>query len=187
MEILEDLLAPDAEAFDLEVAQMIIRGIVVYLAAIAMVRLGHKRFMGRNTAFDLLLGIILGSILSRGITGQAPLWHVLATSAMLLAGHWLIAWLSFGFDGLGPLVKGQPRLLVQDGKIVEKNMRRSLIGKHDLMEALRSQGKCTRLEDVQLAHLERSGNISIILKEPTTRVLDVKVAAGVQTVRIKLD
>lgn len=186
MEVVKDLLAPHEKAFDLEMAQMVLRGIVVYLAAIVMVRLGSRRFMGRNTAFDLLLGILLGSILSRGVTGQAPLWHVLVTSAVLLMGHWLVARLSYAFNGLGPIVKGSPRLLVRDGEVLDENTRRSLVGKHDLQEALRLQGKTASIERVKLAYIERSGCISVILKDKEPRVLEVKVEDGVQTVKIEI-
>src|SRR5690606_10049180 len=44
--------------------QMAIRAFIVYVAAILLVKLGQKRFMGKSTAFDMLLGIMLGSVLS---------------------------------------------------------------------------------------------------------------------------
>src|SRR5690606_2054685 len=54
---------------DLTVWQMALRALLIYVAAILLVKAGEKRFMGKNTAFDMILGIILGSVLSRAVTG----------------------------------------------------------------------------------------------------------------------
>jgi hypothetical protein len=64
-----------AEAREIGVAQMALRAVVVYVATVFMVRLGKKRFMGQGTAFDLILGIMLGSTVSRAITGTAPFFR----------------------------------------------------------------------------------------------------------------
>ena len=60
------------EAGEIGVAQMALRAVVVYAATVFMFRLGQNRFMGQGTAFDLILGIMPGSTVSRAITGTAP-------------------------------------------------------------------------------------------------------------------
>jgi hypothetical protein len=75
------------ESRDMEVWQMVLRAAIVYAVTLAMVRLGKKRFMGKATAFDMILGIMLGSIVSRAITGNAPLVPALAVTATLIALH----------------------------------------------------------------------------------------------------
>jgi hypothetical protein len=64
----------------LNAAQMALRAVVVYVVTVIIVRLGKKRFMGQGTAFDVILGIILGSIVSRAITGNAPFFAALAAA-----------------------------------------------------------------------------------------------------------
>ncbi len=182
-----NLLNANAEAFDLEVFEMVLRAVVVYLFAVLAVRLGHKRFMGQTTAFDLILGIILGSVVSRAITGQSPFVATLCAAVALIVCHWMFAFLTFHFELLGPWIKGKPRLLVRDGKIDTRNMRKSLIGQRDLDEALRLRGQSSAINRVLLAHLERSGVISIILKEREPKVIEVRVEDGVQTVRVKVE
>ncbi len=71
---------------------------------VAVVRLGKKRFMGQATAFDVILGIMLGSLASRAITGNAPLGPTLAAASALLAMHWAfsalaVRWHRFGVFG----------------------------------------------------------------------------------------
>lgn len=150
---------------DLTLGQSVIRAAVVYAAAIFLVRLGEKRFMGKNTAFDVILGIILGSVLSRGITGDAPFFNVLSASAALVLLHWLFSVITYYSDSLGSILKGRERKLVDNGRIVWENMRKSHLTFADLMGALRTNGSVTAVEDVSEAHFERSGDISVVKKK----------------------
>ena len=75
------------EGKELGIGQMALRAVVVYVATVLTVRLGKKRFMGRSTAFDVILGIMLGSVVSRAITGNAPFVPALVAAAVLLAMH----------------------------------------------------------------------------------------------------
>ncbi|MFW5709728.1 MAG: DUF421 domain-containing protein [Chloroflexota bacterium] len=154
------LLGLDVE--ELTIWHMVIRAIVVYLSALLMVRIGEKRFFGKNTAFDIILGIIFGSVVSRAITGSSEFFPTLVAGLTLILLHWLFATLSFNFDWFGSFIKGNSRLLVKDGEILWEAMRKSHISEKDLMSALRLQGNIEKLDEVKEARLERSGNISVI-------------------------
>jgi uncharacterized membrane protein YcaP (DUF421 family) len=164
---------------ELNVWNMVIRAVVVYVAALFMVRLGEKRFMGKNTAFDMVLGIIFGSVISRAITGSSPFFPTLAAALVLVLLHWLFSTLSFYTDWFGTLVKGHNRVLVKGGEIQWDAMRQSHISEKDLMSALRSEA--------HVARLERSGDISVIKASSEPKVVEVRVEQGVQTVRIKME
>jgi uncharacterized membrane protein YcaP (DUF421 family) len=168
--------------------QMALRAFIIYVTAISLVRFGDKRFMGKNTAFDVILGIIIGSVLSRAITGNAPFFQTIVAGAMLVSLHWLFAVTSYHLDWFGSLVKGGERMIIKDGEIQWVNMKRSHISMKDLVSALYSNGKVTEPGAVKVARLERSGDISVIPreKEKGPRVVEVSVHAGVQTVRIEL-
>src|ERR671929_718768 len=100
------------EGKDLNVPQMALRAVVVYMVAVLIVRLGKKRFMGRATAFDVILGIMLGSIVSRAVTGNAPFFPALAASAVLVAMHWLFSSIALRWHGFGVAgQRGPPRAL----------------------------------------------------------------------------
>ena len=181
-----DLIGLGAE--DLTVWQMALRAIIVYVTAIFFVKIGEKRFMGKNTAFDMILGIVLGSVLSRAVTGNAPFVQTIGAGAVLVGVHWLFSVVSFHSDWFGTLIKGRARMLIQDGEIQWDNMRKSHISRKDLEMALYNTGKVTDPGDVRIARFERSGDISVIPleKEKKLRVVDVAVREGVQTVRIEL-
>ena len=174
-----------AEGKDIGVAQMALRAVVVYVATVLMVRLGKKRFMGQGTAFDMILGIMLGSIVSRAITGTAPFLPALAASGVLIAMHWLLSGVALRWHGFGVAFKGHERLLVRDGRVDREAMRRAHMSGRDLWEDLRAKG-VSRLEQVAEARLERSGELSVIRAEREPKIVEVRVADGVQTVRLEL-
>ncbi len=150
---------------DINVWQMSLRALIVFVVAIAMIRLGNKRFMGRSTALDVMLAIVFGSIVSRAITGNAPFFPALAASLTLVLAHWLLSALAFRSHRFGTMVKGHARTLIRDGEIQWDAMKHSHITEPDLREALRTNGKSSDLQEVNSAHLERNGDISIILRE----------------------
>lgn len=148
---------------DLDVLQMTVRALVVYPLGIAMVHVGDKRFLGGIAAFDFLMAIIIGSILSRAISGSAPFLPSIAASFALVLAHRGLAALGFRWAGFAKVVKGSPRQLVRDGEMVWREMRRSAIGEEDLREAARRHGRTLSLDQVRDAFLERNGEISVIL------------------------
>jgi Predicted membrane protein len=106
---------------------------------------------------------------------------------VLVAAHWLLAALAYRLDWVGPLVKGQPRLLVRDGRTDREAMRRAGVSQHDLEQAVRIEAGETDLSRVREARLERDGSISVVTAQREPVVLEVSVESGVQTVRIRLE
>lgn len=178
---------------DLDAAQMIMRAMIVYVATIAMIRIGERRVLGKNTAFDVILGVVLGSSLSRAINGSASLWPTISAGFMLIVLHWSFASLSYHHAWFGRLVKGRPLKLVSEGERIEKNFDRAHITNRDLEEAAR-RGAGIDAGEADEVRLERSGEISFVShdrdqapdQKPQPRILDIAVADGVQTIRVEL-
>jgi uncharacterized membrane protein YcaP (DUF421 family) len=156
------LLGLHVEVSDLHFSHMAWRCVVVFCMAIALARLADRRFMGRNACFDFMLGVILGSVLSRGINGQAPFFPTLGACALLVLLHRLIGTATFHSHRFSEWVKGREYLLIRDGKIDGRAMRRNNITYDDLCEDLRLNGNINNVAEVAEARLERNGNISII-------------------------
>jgi uncharacterized membrane protein YcaP (DUF421 family) len=72
-EFFQSALGVGLNSNDIDVLQMALRAVIIYVVTICVVRMGKKRFMGGATVFDVILGIIVGSLASRAITGNAPL------------------------------------------------------------------------------------------------------------------
>jgi uncharacterized membrane protein YcaP (DUF421 family) len=184
--MLEDLLGLGIDVQDVNALQMALRTVLIYAATLAIVRVGSKRFLSQATAFDAIVAIMLGSIMSRAVNGSAPFLPTLAAGVILVGLHWLIAAIAYSSDWFGTQVKGNPVLLIKDGDVQEKGMQQTSISSKDLEEALRIESHVTEPEHVQLAYLERNGGISVIPRKSEPRVLNVTVQDGVQTVRIEL-
>ena len=182
--MLEDFLGLGIDVQDVNAIQMALRTILIYAATLAIVRVGSKRFLSQATAFDAIVAIMLGSIMSRAINGSAPFLPTLAAGVILVGLHWLIAAIAYSSDWFGTLVKGNPVLLIKDGDLQEKGLRETSVSAKDLEEALRIESHVTEPESVKLAYLERNGGISVIPRKPEPRVVEVAVEDGIQTVRI---
>jgi uncharacterized membrane protein YcaP (DUF421 family) len=180
------LLGLDRELADINVAQMAVRTVIVYAVMVIIVRLGHKRLLGKATAFDYVVAILFGTIMAKAINGSAPFSPTMVAGAVLLGIHWLFALLAFNTKWFGPIVKGERVLLIKDGQVQQEGVRQSSITEEDLGEALRLHAKQADPSKVQRAYLERNGQISIVPYPHEPRVLNVSVEQGVQTVRIEL-
>lgn len=166
--------------------QICLRAVLVYLAGWAILRAGGNRFLGRETAFDIVLGFVLGSTMSRAINGSSPILLTLVASALLVALHQLLAWASFRSHRFGVLMKGRPEPLIRAGKVIPESLRRHSLTQGDLEEALRLHAHLADPAKVEEARYERNGDISIVKKKGEPRVVEVRVEPGVQTVRIEL-
>jgi uncharacterized membrane protein YcaP (DUF421 family) len=181
----ESLLGIGAE--DLTSGQMALRAVLTFVMTVAIVRLGNKRLFGKGTAFDLVVAIMIGSVMSRAITNASALLATWLAGVVLIGMHWLLATLSYHIDWFGPLIKGNPVLLVKEGDIQRDGMREGGVSQMDLDQALRAEGSEPDPSRVQLAYLERDGSISVVPRKDGPRILDVSVVDGVQTVRIAVE
>src|SRR4051812_36756344 len=155
------LLGLGIDSKEINALQMGLRAVIVYVATVLMVRLAKKRFMGRASAFDVILGIMLGSIVSRAVTGNAPFLPALVASAVLLLMHWVISATALRWHTIGGAVKGHSEVLVRDGSIDWQAMRTAHMTEHDLWEDLRGKS-ISHLERVAEARLERNGQLRVI-------------------------
>jgi uncharacterized membrane protein YcaP (DUF421 family) len=162
LSFLDRLLGLSREALELEARQMIWRAVVVFSFAIFLARVAGRRMLAHNAGFDIVLLVILGSVLSRAINGQAAFFPTLAASAGLVALHYVVATLSFNFHWFSQFVKGRAQTLVRDGKVDREQMRRAKFTDDDLDENLRLNGGVDSTDHVAEARLERNGSISVV-------------------------
>lgn len=140
--------------------QMSIRGVLIMVYGLVLLRLAGRRAFGELAPLDFIIAILVGSSLSRALTANAPFLPTLAATAAIVGAYIGITRLAVHFRALGWLVKGDVVQLVHDGKIDWGAMRREGISKGDLEEELREKG-VRGLGEVTAAHLERSGTISV--------------------------
>lgn len=154
-----------SHAAPISLDQMIVRALIIFFYGVLMLRLSTPRmFGGHATPIDIVLSIIIGSNLSRTLTGSAPFVEVMVTTTLLVVLHALLSWAAARWRPLANVVKGSAEVLVKDGRVFDANMHAHAIGRRDLREAIRDAGG-RGIDQVELATLERGGDINVVLKE----------------------
>jgi uncharacterized membrane protein YcaP (DUF421 family) len=153
-----------SEAKDLTFTQISLRAVIVFLATLIMVRLGHKRSLARKSAFDAILLVILASFLARAINGTAPLFATIGAGFVIVLLNRLLALIAYHSHSFGILIKGRPEIIVENGDLIPSIMLRNHISPHDLQEDLRLDAQLDDLSGIRVARVERSGDISFIKK-----------------------
>lgn len=185
MDVLESLLGLYAD--ELTAEQMALRAVLTFVVTVAIIRVGHKRMFGKATAFDLVVAIMVGSVMSRAITNASGLLGMWLAGFVLILLHRMMANLAYRYARFGPLIKGHPALLVEDGHVNETAAKAGGVDRLDLEQALREKGSEPDLSRVRLAYVERDGAISVVPRKGGPRVVEVTVEDDVQVVRIALE
>ncbi|MEI9894501.1 MAG: YetF domain-containing protein [Chthoniobacter sp.] len=163
LKTLYGLFGVEVEAQHLTIAQVLLRAIVVFFATLLIVRVADKRFFAKKTAFDLILGFILASMMARAINGSEQMLPTIAAGFLLALLHRLLGLLACRSKRFGAFIKGSAQTLIESGTVNAAEMKRHHIAEDDLVEELRLKG-IESPADARLAVLERSGEISVVRK-----------------------
>jgi uncharacterized membrane protein YcaP (DUF421 family) len=148
---------------NISLAQECARTVLIFFYGLLLLRLSGRRTFADWSAFDIILSIIIGSSLSRALTGGAPLLGTLAAAAVLAALHVLLGHLVAYSKTFSRIIEGGPIELGAGGQIDHRARRHSMISECDIREALRARG-IEDERDTRRIVLEASGAISIIKK-----------------------
>ena len=142
--------------------EFIIRGLVVYVFLIGILRATGKRQIGQMSPFDLVLLMVLSNAVQNSMNGgdNSVLAGVIL-SVTLVAANWVTGRATVSNKGFGKIIQGEPRVLVHDGVLNLKAMSEENISRKDLMLSVREAGLADLLE-VRSAILEVNGSISVI-------------------------
>ena len=164
LNFLVPLLGLGYEAKDLTFMQISLRAVIVFLATLVMIRLGHKRSLAHKSAFDAVLIVILASFLARAVNGTSPLFATIGAGFVIVLFNRLLALIAYHSHSFGILIKGRPEIIVENGNLILSTMHRNHISEHDLDEDMHLRAHTDDLSKVRLARIERSGDISFIKK-----------------------
>lgn len=162
LETTNSILGLNAVPQELSFLQISARGVVVFTAALVMVRLGDKRFLSNKTAFDAILGFILASMLARAVNGTVSFFPTLGGGFVLIGLHRALGYFARDSHWFGTLVKGRCDRVIKDGIVDEQALRRNNLSLHDLAEDLRLNGNVQDPKKVSEAYFERDGQITVV-------------------------
>jgi uncharacterized membrane protein YcaP (DUF421 family) len=141
---------------------LVARAVVVFFVVFLVTRVVGRRELSTMEPFDLILLIVTGDLVQQGITQSdysvTGALTVIATIALLTVA---LSYLSYKVPRLRPVLEGEPLVLVQDGEVIERNLRRERITIEELLAEARLQ-QIGSLAKVRFAVLETNGAISFI-------------------------
>lgn len=141
---------------------VLIRTVVLYLFIVFGIRLLGKRQVGELEPAELTLALIIADLASVPMQDNGiPLLAGLIPIVVLLCIATILSVLSARFIRFRSLLCGRPSLVIQNGMVLEKELRKNRLTVDELMEELRMQG-CPDFRDVKFAVLETNGMLSVI-------------------------
>jgi uncharacterized membrane protein YcaP (DUF421 family) len=164
-DLLDFLFGPHADSHTITAVQMTTRAVIVFLAALGLLRLSGPRTFGGSTAFDMVVKIMLGAILSRAVAAASPFWGTLLAGLAFVLLHRGLAWASYHSDWVAKVVKGQVYLLAEQGQPKPEQLHQLKLSEKDLHEGLHENGNVASLADTEAVYLERDGSISVVKKK----------------------
>jgi uncharacterized membrane protein YcaP (DUF421 family) len=143
---------------------IVIRAAVAFLVILLLTRIVGRRELNTLEPFDLILLVTVGDLVQQGVTQNdfsvTGLALALGTIAALTV---LFSYLPWRFQVLRPVLEGEPVILIEDGNVIEKNLRRHRLTQQEIAAEARFQ-QIDSFDKVRWAVLETSGKISFITK-----------------------
>ena len=141
-----------------------LRGVGIYAIVLFIIRMTGKRTIGNFTAFDLLVALMLGEVVDEIIYGDVSLLQGLVALAVIALAHVANSWLSYWDHGFDAILEGTPTVIVKNGKLQRKGMRKERMNEKEVFAELRLNG-IDDLREVKLAIVENDGEVSVIRQE----------------------
>jgi uncharacterized membrane protein YcaP (DUF421 family) len=143
---------------------LVIRAAVMYFFVLLITRVVGRRELSSLEPFDFVLLVVIGDLIQQGVTQSdysvTGLMIVVATIAVLQTG---VSRLGFRHKKIALVLEGEPIVIVQDGKALQKNLDREQLSLSEVLETARGQNIAS-LDEIEWAILETSGKISFVEK-----------------------
>jgi len=145
---------------------IVLRALVAYFFVLFLMRVVGRRELSSMEPSDVILLVVIGDLVQNGVTQSdySVTGIVLAAGTIGLLAT-LTAFVTFRWSRIRNVIEGEPVILVEDGKLIERNMKHERLTLDEVMEQARLQQGVESLHDVRWAVLETSGSISIVKKE----------------------
>jgi uncharacterized membrane protein YcaP (DUF421 family) len=143
---------------------IVIRAVFAFLFILLLTRIVGRRELNTLEPFDLILLVTIGDLVQQGVTQNdfSVTGLVLAVGTIGLLTV-LFSYLPWKFQALRPILEGEPVIVIEDGKVIEKNLRRNRITQEEVAAEARTQ-QIASFDEVRWAVLETNGQISFIKK-----------------------
>lgn len=156
--------------FFLEILDIAIRSFVAFVVLFLLTKMLGNKQIAQLSFFDYVIGISIGSIAAAfAVDRTIDYAHAIVSLILYATFAFLLSLINLKSVKFRELIGGTPKILIQNGKLIEKNLRKSRYSVNDVLEECRIRG-AYNIADVEFAILETCGQISILLKSQKTPV-----------------
>ena len=144
---------------------IVLRASAIFILLYVLLRLYGKRQLGQMTPFEFVALVVIGDFVQQAITHNdfSVTGGVLAVTTF---GFWslVLGWISYRSDTMRRLLEGEPRILIREGRMLDKVLERDKVTQAEVLSEMRLAG-IARLDEVEWGILEPSGKISFLKRE----------------------
>jgi uncharacterized membrane protein YcaP (DUF421 family) len=141
---------------------IVLRAIIIYVLVFVFTRALGRRELSTLQPFDFILLVVIGDLIQSGVTqNDLSVTGVLIVVCTIGILQVVISYLGFRFRRMRPVLQGEPIVLVENGQLIERNMRRERLTLDDLAEKARLS-EIGSIDEIKWAVLETNGDISFI-------------------------
>jgi uncharacterized membrane protein YcaP (DUF421 family) len=144
---------------------IVLRAAFAFAFIFFLARVAGRRELSSLEPFDLIMLIVIGDLVQQGVTQSdySVTGLVLAAGTIALL-QVAVSYLNYRFRSVRTVLSGEPLVVVEDGRVLERNLARERVTVEELQEQAR-QSQIASLDEVRWAVLETSGQISFITKQ----------------------
>ena len=151
---------------------IIIRVSVMYVYALALVRISGKQSLGQLTPMDFIVTLIIGDLFDDVFWADVPILEGMVGFATIILVHILVTFVTSRNKSIYLMIASPARLLVEEGRLVQKSLQLERIRPEDVQFELRLKGE-EHMREIKEARLEPSGQVSVI-KRPASKPVPKK-------------
>jgi uncharacterized membrane protein YcaP (DUF421 family) len=141
---------------------IVLRAVIIYLLVFAFTRVLGRRELATLQPFDLILLVVIGDLIQSGVTQNdmsvTGVFIVVSTIGIIQV---MVSYLGFRIRRMRPILQGEPIVLVENGQMIDRNMRRERLTLDDIAEKARLS-EIESIDKIKWAVLETNGDISFI-------------------------
>lgn len=144
---------------------VVLRASAIFILLYVLLRLYGKRQLGQMTPFEFVALVVIGDFVQQAITHNdfSVTGGVLAVATF---GFWslVLGWVSYRSDTMRRLLEGEPRILIREGRMLDKVLERDKVTEAEVLSEMRLAG-IARIDEVEWGILEPSGKISFLKRD----------------------
>ena len=157
---------------NLDLPGIALRVSIMYVYALALLRISGKQSVSHLTALDFIVTLIIGDIFDDVFWAEVPIVQGMVAFASITLVHFLVTYAASRNRLIHQIICSPPRLVIQNGKLLQENLRRERMSPETTQFELRLNGE-EHPRDVKEARLEPTGQVSV-LKSPLSKPIQKK-------------